>query len=524
MSEDRRLVYLMTPVGPVAEAFIYDERVITGIMGPYGSGKTTTCISKIWQSIGLQPLVNGKRKARWAVVRDTYQQLETNVLNSWFAWFPKTKDNWNGRENCHRLRFQMLTLEGGPAEVWELEMYFRAMGDQKAEAVLKGLELTGLWMNETDTLDKSVLRFGLPRTGRYPSAKDGGCGWSGVICDFNAPDMDNWTYGLFVDQDMGLDEETDKQMRKTLGRRYGVGFHRQPGGRSVDPPPENIRNLEEGYYEKQMIGATPADIRRFVDNEFGAVRNGQPVYPEYNDAFHCSHEPLKAVPGVPVCLGLDGGNTPAIVAGQMLPSGQVRTLDELVVFKPDERDTLETFGPRQFGREAGMWWAERFGKQVLGAIWADPSAWNGETEDFSWIKEFEAGFAEGARLRVKVKPAPVKGNRLPPRLEAVRRGLVQNAAGGQPGELISSTCKRLRAGFISGYVITRVQLSNGSGRWKDDPEKNDYSHVHDAKQYLNLGLRNRGHMLSAEEQGARASAQRRPKINHGSGFFTQRAS
>ena len=522
-------VALMAPVGPVAEGFVNDQRFITAIMGPYGSAKTTSCIRKILTSlVWMNRGPDGVRRARWCVVRDTYQQLETNVLNSWFTWFPKTKENWNGREMCHRLRWTMQYMDGREAETFELEMYFRAMGDQKAEQVLKGLELTGLWLNEVDTLDPGVLRFGLPRTGRYPSAKDGGCAWSGVIADFNAPDIDNWTYELLVDKQLPIDDETVAEIRKEFGPRFGIGFWQQPGGRSVDPKPENIHNLEKGYYQKLMIGLTPNDIRRFIDNEFGAVRNGQPVYPEYNDDFHCAKEPLRAMPGLPVCMGIDGGSTPAAVFGQRTDLGQIRTIDEVVIFQSDETKLLEQLGPRAFGRTVRRAFHERHPNASLGMIWADPACWYGENDEYSWIKEFEKGFNEppvpgAAHLRVKVKPAPVKGNRLTERLEIVRAGFVNNP-GGQPGQLISPACRHLRRGFKNGYVIQRVQLSHGTGRWKDEPVKNDWSHSQDAKQYLDAGLVKSGAMaLSDLSRSPRADARRTAKRRKfGTGYFSHR--
>jgi hypothetical protein len=523
MTDERKpMVELMTPVGPVAERFVDDERVIVAIMGPFGSAKTSSCIRKIFNSVHLQnpDPRDGVRRVRWCVVRDTYQQLETNVLNSWFTWFPKTKENWNGREMVHRLRFDYIQ-PGGLSYPIEIEMYFRAMGDQKAEQVLKGLELTGLWLNETDTLDRSVLRFGLPRTGRYPSAKNGGCAYRAVICDFNAPDIDNWTYDLFVDQKLPIDDETREALAGALGPRFGIGFHRQPGGRSVDPEPENIRNLPEGYYSTMMLGLAQSDIRRFVDNEFGAVRNGQPVYPEYNDDFHCAKAPLKPVPGVPVCLGVDGGNTPAIVAGQRLPNGQIRTLRELVVYAPDGDSTLQRIGPRAFGREAATWWMEHFARSTMGQFFYDPAiAYGGtEGEESAWLKEFKAGWREVMKANPPLKPAPVKGNRISPRLEAVRSGLVTNAAGGEPGQLLSSDCPVLRRGFNNGYVIVRVTLSQGGGRWKDEPEKNDFSHVHDAKQYLDLGLTKLGDTVFADDARRGAPEKRRRGPSFGTGYF-----
>lgn len=519
---------LMKPTGPVAEAFVNDLSFIKGIMGPVGSAKTTACIRSMVQSCAHQALVNGVRKARWCVVRDTYGQLETNVMESWFTWFPKETGEWNGRKMSHKLRLQVHNTAGGGSEIWELEVLFRAMGDQKAEQVLKGLELTGLWLNETDTLDYQVLAFGAGRVGRYPSAKDGGCLYRAVICDFNAPDIDNWTYDLLVEKKLPIDDDTAAQLREVLGERFNIAFHRQPGGRSKNPPPENIENLPDGYYEMQILAMPEHLVRRMVDNEFGAIRNGQPVYPEYNDDFHCAKEPLKPVPGVPVCFAMDGGNTPAAVFGQRLPNGQILTLSEVVIFADNADDVLEKLGPKAFGKECGQHWLEHYGKCQLGGAWGDPAAFYGEDEEeHSYVKDFWSAFKKElgqAADGIKLKPAPSKGNRLNERLKAVRDGF-ENNVGNKPGQLISPSCRFLRRGFNNGYVITRVQLSNGQGRWNEKPLKNDFSHVQDAKQYLDLGLTKRGAV--ADGRGPARPAQPRrgqSRTNYGSGPFAHRPS
>lgn len=521
---------LMAPVGPVAEAFIHDQRMITAVMGPYGSAKTTSCIRKIVQSAFWQkPGPDGVRRVRWCVVRDTYQQLETNVLNSWFTWFPKTKANWNGRQMVHRLRLEVAFLDGMEPQVIEIEAYFRAMGDQKAEDVLKGLELTGLWLNEVDTLDKGVLRFGLPRCGRYPPAKDGGCQWYGVIADFNAPDIDNWTYDLLVEetplkQKLALDDDGYERLVEAVGSRFGIGFHRQPGGRSVDPEPENLRNLPQGYYANLLIGMSSNDIRRFVDNEFGAVRSGQPVYPEYNDELHCSKEKLKPLSALPVAMGVDGGATPAIVFGQREESGRIRWINELVVIDPKDSDVLERMGPETFGQHAGEFWKEHFGHCDFGGAWADPAWWTEGEDRLGWYTLFWRAFQEAvgpAARRWKLKPAPGKGNRLHERIEAVRRPLRQ-MIDGSPAFVVSSACRMIRRGFNNGYVFVRTQLSNGTGRWGDKPVKNDYSHPHDAGQCLNLGLQNRGAMAESARVQSREAKRRagaRKSIDFGSSAF-----
>ena len=514
---DHAALSLFAPVGPVAEDFVNDQRLISAIMGPYGSAKTTSCIRKavnitLWQ----KPGPDGVRRSRGCIVRDTYAQLETNVLNSWFTWFPKTKENWNGREMCHRLRFEVHTLDGGPASVIEMEVYFRAMGDQKAEDVLKGLELTWLWLNEVDTLDRGVLRFGLPRCGRYPPAKDGGCAWYGVIADFNAPDIDNWTYELLVEQQLPIEGEALEQLKEMVGDRFGIGFHRQPGGRSKSPPPENIQNLPPGYYESMIMGMDSNDVRRFVDNQFGAVRNGQPVYPEFNEAVHIAREELRADPNLPTHAGLDGGRTPAIVFFQHDDElDQIRVLRELVLYDPIKPRDLLRLGPRQFGEICAEFIASEFPDCELGVVFYDPAIDFGSEEDgYDWLAEFEAEFP--AR---KFSPGGDAGNRLEPRLEAVRRRLTKLPAG-QPSILIDPRARVVRRAFNNGYVFERIEhKSSKTGRFRSIPVKNDFSHVMDALAEGCLGVQNRGAILNRMRMDRAARAAAAGKVDYGGGYF-----
>ena len=57
---------------------------------------------------------------------------------------------------------------------------------------------------------------------------------------------------------------------------------------------------------------------------------------------------------------------------------------------------------------------------------------------------------------------------------------------GEPGLLISPNCTMLRKAMGGGYCYKRVQVA-GDERFHDKPDKNQYSHVADAAQYLMLG-------------------------------------
>lgn len=512
-----------SPVGPVAEAFIADERKITAIMGPYGSAKTTTCIQKIIHiALKQNPGPDGVRRSRGCIVRDTYPQLQANVLESWFQWFPKDMpgSDWNGGQMRHIVRFKVTQLDGQPPVEIEIDVFFKAMGDQKAEDVLKGLELTWLWLNEVDTLDRGVLRFGLPRCGRYPAKKDGGCAWSGVFCDFNAPDEDNWTYELLVEQVLPVSDEVKEQLEQANPGGL-IGFHRQPGGRSKNPPPENIKNLPEGYYIDMMVGMDDHDIRRFVDNEFGAVRRGQVVFPEYNEDIHVAREELRIDPRCPLLAGLDGGRTPALVFGQLdEETGQLRILREVVLYDPIDGKYLQRLGPSAFGSivadVAGQAFPD-FDGEVL--LFFDPAIKFGVDDDegYDWLDFFLKEFPVS-----EWSPGSDDGNRIEPRLEAVRERFTQ-LTGGQPKLLIDPRCRILRRGCRSHYIFERIERgSTGSGVFRSVPIKSDESHVQDALQELCIGLKNRSKLLLRLRKSASERKAMQGKVEYGKGYFRPR--
>lgn len=518
----------MRPVGPVAHAFRVDKSAVSIIMGPYGSAKTTTCFQKVINSAMWQPPgPDGVRRARWCVVRDTYGHLQANVMADWFLWFPKTKENYNLTDNTHTLKFD-IPLMGGKVMQLELQVLFRAVEKQSAEELFKGMALTGLWLNEMDTLHADVFRYGFPRVGRYRHPGTPVGGWSGAIGDMNAPAEDNWTYDFAVNKNIGLTPEQMETYRRELGENFRVSFHVQPGGLSAGA--ENLTNLPKGYYERIQIGMSEPDKRRFIHNKFGAVRDGNPVYSQYADDRHCV-EDMAADPALTIHFGIDGGNTPAVVFGQKAASEQIRCVDEVVVYEPGADRKLQSLGAKEFGQIVGRYWNENYGERyrLADKHWADPSAWYGgsdaNAEDKAWIDKFVAGFNETAiGAKIKVKPAPIKGNRVGPRIEAVREQL-KGANDNEPAFVISSRCKVLREGFNRGYVITRVQYSTGGGRWKDEPVKNDFSHVHDAAQYLVLGLvKFDGWEDARDGQAAKTRAKKRhARVDFGSGAFAHRA-
>ena len=78
---------------PIVSDFIRDYRegelFYSFIVGPFGSAKTTGMLFKIVYMAGLQAKspIDGIRRTRCVVVRNTAPQLADTTLKSWGIWF-----------------------------------------------------------------------------------------------------------------------------------------------------------------------------------------------------------------------------------------------------------------------------------------------------------------------------------------------------------------------------------------------------------------------------------------------------
>lgn len=435
--KDRQINY--KPPGPVSKAFMLDGSFVRGIMGPFGSGKSTVCVMEILRLAQLQRVsADGKKRSRWAVIRNTYPELRTTTIKTWHQWVPPQLGRWvdSGPPTHH--------IQEGDLD---LEVIFVSLDRPDDIAKLLGMELTGAWVDEAREVPKAVIDGLTGRVGRYPSAAMGGSNWSGIIMSTNPPDNDHWWYKLA--------EEIHPE---------GWRFFRQPGGMS--PNAENREHLPPNYYERQIAGKDPDWVKVYVDGDYGFVRDGKPVYPEYRDHVHCREFDL--VPGLPIYVGIDFGLTPAATFAQKMPMGQWRIHSELVT---------EDMGAVRFAEVMRAVMHERYSGFAFANITGDPAgdirAQTDETTPFQILR------ANG----VPATPAP--SNDFIKRRESVAVAL-NRMIDGEPGMLVHPNCKSLRKGMAGGYNYKRIQVS-GEERYRDVPDKNMYSHVAESLQYLMLG-------------------------------------
>lgn len=244
--------------GPVASRFLRSNARRRVILGPFGSGKSVACCVEIMRRAREQaPNAHGVRKTRWAVVRNTYPDLKNTTVKTWRDWWG---DGFGAFSRvapfAHHMKFP---LDDGTRV--DCEVIFLAMDDEADAKKFLSLELTGIYFNEVRELKRSLVEAGDGRLGRYPSMKDGGPSWYGLICDTNFPDEDHWLYPLAEE-----------------GKGEGWEFYRQPGGvmkagdRWIQNPlAENTQNLTRGYYSGQIAGKTDAWISVHLAAEYGRL-------------------------------------------------------------------------------------------------------------------------------------------------------------------------------------------------------------------------------------------------------------
>ena len=247
---------LVYNASPTMQNFHGSDEFVRALLGPIGSGKSVACcIELIRRALEQQPNTNGVRRSRWAVIRNTYRELIDTTMLTFFDWIPK--DHGLYRAMDMKFTYYDRLADG---TVIEAEFLFRALDKPDDIKKLLSLELTGGWLNECREIPKEVLDMLIGRLGRFPSKRDGGPTWFGVICDTNPPDSDHWFYNLF---------EEDRPDNYAL-------FH-QPSGLAENA--ENVENLPPEYYNNMMTGKDQEWINVYVHGHYGFIADGKPVYP-----------------------------------------------------------------------------------------------------------------------------------------------------------------------------------------------------------------------------------------------------
>jgi hypothetical protein len=420
--------------------FHNSDKFVRGLTGPFGSGKSVGCCFEIIFRANRQAKApDGKRYSRWVVIRNSYRELQDTTIKTWHDWFPEKMGQWREGTLTHTLEYNDV----------HLEVMFRALDRPDDVKKLLSLEVTGAWINEAKEVPKAILDGVQGRVGRYPSKRKGGASWFGVIMDTNLMDVDHWWYRIFEEE-----------------RPITWEVFKQPSGMAEDA--ENVENLPPGYYNNLLVGHDQQWIDVYVHAKYGFIMDGKPVHPNFHTTNHVATTVLTPEPRAKIYAGIDFGRTPAIVFAQKI-NGQWRFLSEVVTFN---------MGATQFSKEVNTHINENYRGYEFAEITGDPAG-----EQKSQVDDntpFDILWNNG------ISATPAFTNDVVIRRDTLGNLLLMNNMAGEPCILISPRCKTLVKGMAGGFKYKRVQVT-GDEKYKDEPDKGQYSHVCEAAEYLLLG-------------------------------------
>jgi hypothetical protein len=238
--------------------FMLSDAFVRGILGPVGSGKTTGVIFELMRRACEQaPGPDGVRRTRFAILRQTLQQLKQTVLKDIMFWFNSVA-HWKVSDSTIYFRFLDVESE------W-LMLPMETPDDQRR---VLSMNLTGIWMSESIEIDFDLLGPLAARCGRFPVPADGGATWYGIVFDTNMPTEGTPWHKAVSDPDIDW------------------SVHFQPGG--LEPEAENLewllqtpetikldptdpvrRSQGRKYYERLARNKNTAWVTRYVDAKFG---------------------------------------------------------------------------------------------------------------------------------------------------------------------------------------------------------------------------------------------------------------
>jgi hypothetical protein len=400
---------------------------------------------------------DGIARARWLVTRNSYRELADTTLKSFWDWFPpETLGEWRAGDMT-----QLISAPG-----LEAEIIFRSLDRPDSIRKLLSLELSGAYVNEAREIPLSVVQMIEGRLGRYPAVRLGGDGRKALLLDTNPPDAGHWWPEVFERE-----------------RPEGWEQFVQPSGLAKDA--ENIENLPPRYYQDLLAGKSEEWVNVYVHGKYGYLQDGRPVHPEFLASVHA----VDAIEwdGSPVLVGLDFGRTPAAAICQRAPGGGLEQIAELVT---------ENMGASSFAMELRKLLAGRYQGKLAG-IWGDPSGDGGGTED-------ETVFQILRRNGVPAIPAPSQDPLI--RRESLDGMLRRITIAGVPAYRVSlRDCPVTVKGLSGFFRYRRMWVGGLEPRFQDAPDKNTWSHVCEALEYLCVGI-GEGTSVIQINNGRRASS------------------
>lgn len=445
--------------GPTGARFLASREFIKIICGPVGGGKSTVALMDLVQRAVTQGEFDKTRRTKFIILRNTLKQLLSTVkpmMDTWLVTMTKgTMGQWRISDHVFEARFKL-----PDGTVVHSEMCLLAADTPDDVRRLLSYEASAAWVEECREIDPDVFAGLQGRVNRFPARIAGGVTYPGVICSTNPPPLGGFWHEMMT-----------KPMK-------GVEVFMQPPALleddTLNPEAENLENLAPDYYDNLITGKTEDWINVYLKNKFGAGDTGRPLYRgSFKRSFHTSTVPLSAViQGInPLIVGMDNGLTAAAAIGQQDVRGRVNLLGEAYVPEGETMGVerfLDTLLIPLLRSKFALFRPEN----ILFVL--DPAC-------FARSQLDEATIAQAVQRRgYKAMKACTNAPEL--RIAAVE-GLLSRVVDGRPGFLIDAVaCPHIVNTLEWGHRFKKTT----TGVPSTEVEKNHFSHMGDAVQYLSL--------------------------------------
>jgi hypothetical protein len=446
------------------------------VIGPAGSAKTSGVFAMtLLIALKQFPSDDGVRRTRFAVLRQTYQQLSKNTVGTIRTILGGLVTISDGKPPSGHANFAHPSGDGTTVDI---EYVFYAGESPNALNDALGAEFTALIVDEISSLtdEELVLAFA-SRCGRYPSANMGARNdhLVGVLGATNGPLKSHFLYRWAQGERAKDFEMIGQKMNRPYFKlfRQPAALILNPDG-TYDPNPkaENVENLQGGFgYYYNMLTRPMKDIQAYVFGQFADLSAGQVVYKAFRPDLHVvPHAQFMAQWGKMGVIGLsfDFGRTPVCLVWKDLPNGGIVIFEEFVaegvsvdsLWSNVVRPQLIAEYPRCIvGRE--------------GHVTGDPAGAD-ETQAVD-ISPYQVLIDHGLNIEF---PGDGRKDRLEPRIEAVRQRLTRlDGETGRPMIMITDKCVKLIEALAATYVFQEIKGAKGS--YSEVPTKSHNGHVSD---------------------------------------------
>ena len=456
---------------PTIQEFHHSNAMYRCIVGAFGSGKSSAAVWEIIYYLSAYIKQHyGIDSTKWAILRNTYGQLEGATMKTVFEWFP---DGLFGKYRSQK-RIYPISWEHPDCGVLNIELVFLACDKPEDDKKLKSWEFTGFWIDESIEVEPAVKKMLGGRIGRYPRASM----WP-VLKDEDGNDVRDEDGNLEYDaQKFGIETTNPPDVEHPTYINYK--WNRPPPGPvpAGEPlnnhegfwqlPYENKSNLRHNYYEdlREEYRDDPDWIDIYIENKPGTTIHGKLVLNNFKRLIHVAQKPLIWAKGA-LYRGWDhSGNTPACAVLQVPTANHIQVLKEFTT----PRKNIVDFARDVVGQ------CNRLYPDAQYNDWGDPAGSN-------QFGKPGGGYTSNTQLVYNDCKVSIVDSE---RSATALINIMDQVLGRIDGILIDPGCVRLISGLMGGYCYKKKP--NTIDEYSDNVDKNRFSHIMEAVQYAVIKL------------------------------------